>query len=142
MTKNLPDKYIRKGISDLLNNLNVDGQIIKCYDTRVTGPHIPDHYIIMSTQTAEVDKDNKCEWFWDSSILLDITTNYQRQGNTGSRLLVDNITDEVRNQMNSLSLDGGFTIVTQTQSYPNDITTITENEIVYRKFLRLQLLIK
>lgn len=142
MTKSFPDKYIRKGVSSLLNNLNVDGQIIKCYDTRITGPVIPDHYIIMSTQTAEVDKDNKCEWFWESSILLDVTTTYGRPGNTGSRLLVDNIMDEVRNQMNSLSLDGGFTIITQTQSYPNDITTITENELVYRKFLRLTLLIK
>jgi hypothetical protein len=143
MDKNLPDKWVRKAISDVLNNLNVDGEIIKCFDTRVTGSYTPDKYILMTTQTNSVDKANKCEWRWESSILLDFFTKYDRSGNTGSRLELDNILDEAREQLNTLSLDvlSGLTIVTQTQNYPNDITSVTDNEIVNRKFLRLELLI-
>ena len=78
----------------------------------------------------------------ESSILLDITTTYPRKGNTGSRLLVDDMCDAVRGLVNNLVLDGGLSVITQTQSYPNDITDVDDNEIVHRKFLRLELLIK
>lgn len=143
MNKILPDKWIRKAVSALLDNLSVGSSIIRCYDTRVTGPTIPEKYIIMSTQTNTVDKATKCESRWESSILLDVFTQYDRQGNTGSRLEVDDIMNEVRAQMDTLVLDvaSGLTIVTRTQSFPNDITSVTDNEIVNRKFLRLELLI-
>lgn len=143
MNKVLPNEWVRKAVSLLLNNLNVENSIIKCFDTRVTGAIIPEKYIIMSTQTNTVDKATKCEWRWVSSILLDVFTQYPRQGNTGSRLEADRIMNEVRAQMNTLTLDGasGLTIVTLTQSFPNDITSVTDNEIVNRKFLRLELLI-
>ena len=144
MNKSLPDKWIRKAVFDLIDDINVDGEFIEVFDTRVTGPDYPLEYIIMSTQTNTVDKNNKCEWFWESTILLDINTTYLRPGNTGSRLKVDNITDAVRNALNSLTLDvsSGLTIITKTQSYPSDINTVTDNEIVFRKFIRLELLIK
>ena len=144
MNKSLPDKWIRKAIFDSVDDISVDGELIEVFDTRVTGPDYPLEYILMSTQTNTVDKNNKCEWFWESSILLDINTTYLRQGNTGSRLKVDNITDAVRNALNSLVLDvaSGLTIITKTQNFPNDITTITDNKLVFRKFIRLELLIK
>ena len=142
MNKIFPDKYIRKAIFGRLNNLDVNGELIKCYDTRLTSPDIADNYIIMSTQTATVDKNNKCEWFWNSSILLDVFTSYSRSGNPGSRLGVDDIMNLVRQETNDLVLEGGLSIITQTQSFPNDITAVTDNEVVQRKFLRLELLIK
>jgi hypothetical protein len=139
MEKTFPDKWIRKALFDLLDGIIVDGETISLYDTRVTGVSIPDHYILMTTQTAEVDKSNKCEYQWDSTIVLDITTTYKRPGNPGSRLLLDNITEVVREELEvNLDLsDGGLSVDFQTLSFPSDITTVTQTEIVYRRPLRL-----
>jgi len=144
MDKVFPDKWVRKALYDALNNIVVEGSPIQVFDVRVTGPSIPLDYIVMSTQTNTVDKDNKCEWFWNHTTLLDVATTFKLPGNPGSRLEVDEIMDSVRAIINTLTLDvaSGLSIITKTQSYPNDITTVTKNEIVSRKFLRLELLIK
>lgn len=147
MDKSLPDKWVRKAISAVLNDIIVDGIKIPIYDTRVTtnqNKDIPQHYILMTTQTNEVDKNNKCEWFWDSSILLDIITSYDLPGNPGSRLLADNILDAARNATNNLVLDvaSGLEIIIQTLSIPNDISVTTHNENIFRKLIRLELKIK
>ena len=144
MEKSLPDKWIRKAIFDLLDEIVVDTETIYVYDTRVTGALEPDFYIIMSSQSNLVDKWNKCEYVWDSDILLDIRTIYQRQGNTGSRLLVDNITDACRNLLKDIALDAGsgLTIINTTLDFPNDLNDIDDSEIVYRKFIRLSLKIQ
>ena len=142
MVKNLPDKYIRKAIYDAINGIIIDGNTILCYDSRVSGK-ANDNYVILSTQTNDVSKRNKCEYQWQSSILIDIVTRYKLSGNTGSRLLADNIADKVRELTNNLTLDvaSGLTIVTQTESMPNDLVSTSENEIVYRKFIRIEMLI-
>lgn len=144
MNKALPDKWVRKAIFTQLNNIVVEGNTIPCKDTRVTGNNIPQHYILMTTQTNSVDKANKCEYFWNSSILLDIITTYPGAGNTGSRVLADNILDRVRDLTNNLTLDvsSGLEVFIQKQDFPNDLTTITRNENIFRKFIRLELTIK
>jgi len=143
MDKALPDKYIRKAVFDAVNNITVDGETIFCYDTRLTGKP-RDNYIILSTQSNEVDKRTKCGYDWQSSILIDIFTRYKLSGNTGSRLLADNILNEVRSLTDSLTLDvaSGLTIVTQQQSFPSDLVTETSNEIIYRKLMRIEFLIE
>lgn len=142
MNKALPDKWIRKAVYDAVNGLVVDDNSIVCYDSRVTGKGY-DNYILLSTQSNEVDKTNKCEYLWESQILIEIFTRYKLTGNTGSRLLVDNITDEVRSLTDNLTLDAGsgLTIVRQQQSFPSDLTATTNNEIIYRKFIRIEFLI-
>lgn len=147
MDKSLPDKWVRKAIFDLVDDIIVDGLKIPVFDTRVTrntNTEIPQHYVLMTTQTNDVDKNNKCEYFWDSSILLDIVTSYDLPGNPGSRLMADDILDAVRAKVNNLVLDvaSGLEIINQTQSYPNDITTSTKNENIFRKLMRLELKIK
>jgi len=129
-------------VFDAIDDMEVDGHMIPSYDTYVTGPNQPDFYTLLSTQASAVDKDNKCEWFWDTSILLDVVTRYPRPGNPGSRLLADDIMESVRNLTNDLTLTGGLATVSQRQSFPNDITTVTSDEIVYRKLMRLELKIK
>ena len=143
MNKSLPDKWVRKAVFGVLNNIVVDSLTIKCYDSRVTGRSIPNHYILMSTQTNEVAKTNKCEDMYESSILIDVFTSYKGSGNTGSRLLSDNIMDAVRNATNNLTLDvnSGLVVQRQTQDFPNDIVSITKNENVFRKLMRLELTI-
>jgi len=143
MVKTLPDKYIRKAIYDVVNGIVVDGNTINCYDTRLTGVQ-KNNYIVLSTQSNEVDKSTKCGYDWQSSILIDIITRYKLSGNTGSRLLADNILDKVRELTDSLTLDvaSGLEIVTQTQSFPSDLQSETNNELIYRKFIRIEFLIE
>lgn len=144
MNKALPNKWVRKAVYDLVNNIVVNGNTIPCYDTRVTGNTIPQHYILLTTQSNDVDKNNKCEDFWDSDILIDIVTTYQGSGNPGSRLLSDDILDEVRNLTKDVQLDvaSGLEIFTWTQRVEANISTITDNENVFRNLLRLILVIK
>lgn len=140
MIKTLPDKWFRKAVFDAVNNIVVDGNTIPCYDSRVTGSNIPDHFILLSTQTNRVAKTTKCENSWESSLLVDIITSYNGQGNTGSRLLADNILDKVRELTNVLLLDGasGLTILRQTQDFPNDIVTVTPTQNIFRKLMRIE----
>jgi hypothetical protein len=144
MDKNLPDKWVRKAVSELIDNIVVDTWVIPTYDQRVTtgtNSDIPNYYTIMSTQTNEVDKGNKCEWNWESSILIDVFTSYDLPGNPGSRLLADNILDQVRANLNGMTLDptSNLTILNINMSFPDDIITASAKENVFRKFIRLEL---
>ncbi|MCB0448418.1 MAG: hypothetical protein KDD03_13105 [Gelidibacter sp.] len=138
----LPDKEVRKAIYTLVNNITVDSKTIKCYDTRVTGSTIPDYYVLMTTQTNSVDESVKCGDRWESSILLDIVTRYPASGNTGSRLFADNIADAIRALLvNKLTLGQGLKVVHQKLDFPNDLTSVTDNENIFRKFIRVELTI-
>lgn len=147
MNKTLPDKWVRKAVFDAIDDIAVDGFLIPCYDTHVTynaQKDEPDHYVLMTTQTNDVDKRNKCEWFWESSILLDIITSFGGAGNNGSRLLADNIADACRSALSGLALDvtSGLEIVQETMNFPADISTDVGAEVIFRKFIRLELRIK
>lgn len=143
MNKNIPDKWVRKAIFDRINNVLVDGVIVPCYDSRVTGSIIPSHYVLMTTQTNDEDKANKCEHRWNSSILLDVFTSYSSSGNIGSRLLADNISDAVRDILKNLTLDplSNLVILTQRLIMPNDLSTNSQTQIVFRKLMRYELTI-
>lgn len=142
MVKSLPDKWVRKAVYDAINGIVVDGKSILCYDSRVSGKS-NDNYVILSTQTANVNNINKCEDSWQSSILIDIVTRYKLSGNAGSRLLADNIADKVRELTNNLVLDveSGLTIISQNETMPSDLVSTSQNEIVFRKFIRIELTI-
>ncbi len=144
MIKTLPNKWIRKAVFDAVKGIVVDGKSIECYDTNVSGEDRPNHYILMSTQSNEVDKANKCEYFWDSDILIDINSIYQSSGNTGDRVLTDDITDQVRLKTNNLQLDAasGLEVISSIQSFPNSLSSNTGNQIIYRNFMRITLQIK
>ncbi len=147
MVKTLPDKWIRKAIYDAVNNIVVDTITIPIFDSRVTidsNTDVPQHYILMTSQSNEVDKLDKCEWNWESQILLDIITSYDLPGNPGSRLLADNILDAVRAATTSLVLDAGsgLSISRYTMSFPSDIVTITKKESIFRKLLRIEFYIE
>ena len=143
MNKTLPDKWIRKAVYDAVNNIVVDTITIPCYDGRVVGNIIPDHFILLTTQTSSVDKANKTESRWESSILIDIVTTYKSSGNPIPRILADNILDAVRSATNNLVLDAscGLIIRNQTQDFPNDIITVSGNENIFRKLMRIELTI-
>ena len=141
MNKTYPDKYIRKALFDMLDGIVVNTETINVYDTKVTGVADPDNYILLTSQTAEVDKANKCEYHWDSTIVLDVITKFARRGNPGSRVLVDDIIEEVRDQIVStgITLGGGLTVMHYDFSVPNGFTDALDNEIIQRKIIRLEL---
>lgn len=142
ITLPLPDKYVRKALYTLLNGITVNGNTINIYDTRITGNVIPQHYILMTTQTNNVNESVKCGDRYESSILLDIVTRYGATGNTGSRLLADDIAEAVRNLLETkLNLEGGLNVVKQKLDFPNDLSSVTENENIFRKFIRVELTI-
>ena len=144
MNKNLPTKWVRKAIFEAIDGINVDGFTINCYDTNVTGAEQPDHYVLVTTQTNETDKNNKCEWFWNSTATLDIVTYYPRPGNPGSRLLADNITDAVRQYTNNLVLDteSDLEIFVQTFDVLQNLTMSTDEENIFRNIVQLTFRIK
>lgn len=142
MILSLPDKEIRKAVFNLIEGISVDGETIKCYDTMVTGSTKPKHYVLMTTQTNRVNRNNKCGDRWESSILLDIVTRYSSPGNTGSRLLADNITDAIRALLEpKLTLISGLNVIDQVLDFPNDLSSSTKNENIFRKFIRIELTI-
>lgn len=140
MVKALPDKWVRKAVFDAINNMIVDSVTVPCYDSRATSGTT---YTLMTTQSNQIDRSVKCGERWENTTLIEVFVKYSATGNPGSRLLADNILDEVRNRTQGLMLDAasGLKIEEQKESYPNDLVTVTQDENVYRKFLRYELLI-
>ena len=147
MNKQLPNKWVRKSVYDAINNITVDnGGVnisVPCYDVRVTANGSKNYYTLLTTQTNIETNPTKCESTWQSSILINIVTIYNGAGNIGSRLLVDNITDAVRNALQNLTLDisSGLKIQKQVLSSLNSLDNITPTQNVFRNLYRIELTI-
>lgn len=137
-----PDKFIRKAVFDATNNIVVSGKIIKTFDSRLTGNANLTEYILMTAQDKDVLKNTKCEYEWESSLLIEIYTRYSSAGNTGSRLLLNDIEQAVMDVLNPKLAIQGFTNVTQNITYETSLETITDTDNIYRSFLRLNLTLK
>lgn len=147
MQKNLPDKWVRKAISAVLNDIEVDSMLIPCYDLEVTrdvNSDAPKHYILMTAQSNEVDKLTKCDWLWEANILVDVVTRFPGPGNPGSRVLADDILDAARDATKDLQLDvaSGLSVVRITQSFPQDINSKSGDENIFRKLMRIEMTIQ
>ena len=137
-----PDKYIRKAVFDLTNNIVVNTKTIKCFDSRVTGSANLTEYILLTAQTKEVLKATKCEYDWETSMLIEIYTKTSSAGNSGSRLLLNDIESAVMTLLNPKITVTGFTNVTQNITYENQLETVTDTENIFRSFMRLNLTLK
>jgi hypothetical protein len=145
MIKELPDKWIRKAIFTTFDNTTVDGKVVRVYDFRQTGKNAVSTYVLQTTQSNTVDDGNKCEYLWESNILLEVVSSFDATNNTGSRLLADNVLDALKDALaGGITLDvaSGLKVLSQTMTFPNDLITVTQNKNVFRKFLRLELKIK
>lgn len=131
-----PNKYLRKAFFDVLNNITVSGNVIPCFDERVTGNTVPKHYILLSTQTKSQDKYTKCADRWECDILIDITTTYPATGNTGSKLLAEDIEEAVINLEDNLTLEGGFVINGKSLVSSDSLVTIGTTTNVFRQLIR------
>ena len=135
-----PDKFIRKAISDNINNIVVSGKIIPCYDSRAT--NAPSNYVLLTAQTKEVLKETKCDYEWETSTLIEIYTKVSSSGNTGSRVLLNDIEQAIYTLLLPKLTVQGFTNITQNITFENSLETITDTEIIFRSFLRLNLTLK
>lgn len=132
-----PDKHIRKAIHDQINNIVVSGNIIPSFDSRAS--NAPDNYVLLTAQTKEPDKTNKCDYRWISSILIEIYTKITSSGNTGSRVLLNDIEQAVHTLLLPNLSVSGFETLNQNTTFENQLETITDTEIIFRSFLRLNL---
>ena len=135
-----PDKFIRKAIFHNINNIVVSGKIIPCYDSRAT--NAPSNYVLLTAQTKEVLKETKCEYEWETSTLIEIYTKVSSSGNTGSRVLLNDIEQAIYTLLLPKLTVQGFTNITQNITFENSLETITESEIIFRSFLRLNITLK
>ena len=135
-----PDKHIRKAIFDKINNIVVSSKTIPCYDSRAT--NAPSNYVLLTAQSKEVLKETKCEYEWETSTLIEIYTKVTSSGNTGSRVLLNDIEQAVYTLLNPKLTVAGFTNITQNITFENSLETITDTEIIFRSFLRLNLVLK
>jgi len=136
-----PDKEIRKSVFTLTNDIVVSGKTIKTFDSRVTGNADLNEYILLTAQTKEVDKGNKCGYSWETSLLIEIYTRTTSAGNSGSRVLLNDIEERVMTLLNPKITVAGFTTVTQNISYENQLETVTDTHNIFRSFLRLNLVL-
>ena len=133
-----PDKHIRKAIFDKINNIVVSGKIIPCYDSR--GTNAPSNYVLLTAQTKEVEKSTKCDYRWTTSILIEIYTKVTSSGNTGSRLLLNDIEQAVYTLLQPKITVSGFVNLTQNITFEySGLETATDTENIFRSFLRLNL---
>jgi hypothetical protein len=132
-----PDKFIRKAVHDKINNIVVSTKTIKSFDSRAT--NAPNEYVLLTAQTKEVNRDNKCEYRWNSSLLIEIYTKTTSSGNTGSRVLLNDIEQAIITLLTPTILVAGFQTLDQVISFENSLDTPTDTEMISRSFLRLNL---
>ena len=135
-----PDRHLRKAIFDKINNIVVSGKIIPCYDSRAT--NAPSNYVLLTAQTKEVLKETKCEYEWGTSTLIEIYTKVSSSGNTGSRVLLNDIEQAIYTLLLPKLTVQGFTNITQNITFENSLETVTDVEVIFRSFLRLNLTLK
>ena len=135
LNSNNPNKWVRKAIIEAIN-----GEY-PCFDMQVTGNTNPAQYVIISTQSKEINKVNKCNYNWISYTLLDIVTIYNGAGNVGSRLAVDNMQEFIENAVKNIEVEN-FEVVNRTFEFPDTLDNISTTQNVYRNFIRVVLELK
>ena len=129
-----PDNEVRLAFTNALSGIVADGKNVPTCD--VIPPISGNQYIILSTQSKQVLKENKCHDGWNSQILIDIVKIYD--GAVGSRAIVNQIEEIVMNRTDLLSVRY-FNILKVELEFPNDITTRTNTQTIHRKLIRFNL---
>ena len=125
-----PDKWIRKYFSDTLNGLTVSGKVIPISDMRL--PSNSSAYILMTTIDKSHDQETKCNKVWNFQQTLDIVTIYA--GNSGSRVLCDDIHEAVLNACNNITVEG-FTVLNTGYEFAPDLSSSDSTQTIFRKII-------
>lgn len=125
-----PDKWIRKYFSETLAGLTVNGKLIPISDFGL--PENSNAYILMTTQDKTHDQETKCNKVWNFSQTLDIVTVYQ--GNTGSRVLCDDIHEAVLNACENIVVEN-FIVEDKSYTFAPDLSNSTSTQTIFRKII-------
>lgn len=134
-----PDKFIRKAVYDQINNIVVSSKIINCFDSRVSGNADLKEYVLFTAQIKEIEKSTKCDYRWTTSLLIEIYTKTSSAGNSGSRVLLNDIEQAIYTLLSPKLTISGFTNLTQNITFEQQLETVTDTENIFRSFLRLNL---
>ena len=125
-----PNKYIRKALFDVISPL------YPCFDTNVTGNLNPTQYVIISTQDKVDDPATKCGMRVIVATLLDLVCIYNGAGNVGSRILNDDMQENIENAIENLQVTG-YKVLIQRNEYPSNLDSSSANQTVFRNFIRV-----
>ena len=142
IAKPLPDKWVRKAISDNLATLTYKGEPVPVYDSR-TDKDLPLRFVVMSTQNNITEATSKCAWRYTHFIDIECYSRIPAPSNPGSRLAADEIADLVLSNLQGMQLDAvsGLSICRSSFIIPADFVSPDRNFITYRKIIRLSLII-
>ena len=132
-----PSKWIRQYFVNAFANMVVSGKTVKVYDTHT--PNNDDVLIILSTQTGSNDRIDKCIITKNRTIEIQVITRFK--GATGSRLLLDDIVEEIQNRVQNIQVNN-FTVQDWDVSFPQDLITTSSTETIFRKIINYNLIIK
>lgn len=132
----LPDNEVNKEIASRLHNSEVDGLTFPLYVSRVTSGN-PKQYFLINTQLNN-QEFNKCGNGWENSTEIQVIVRQPK--NTGSKVLLNNATQEVLSQLADFSLPSstGLKVNRVELSVANELVDERGNEIVYQKIIRLE----
>lgn len=132
-----PDKWIRKYFSNTLTGLTVSGKSIPISDMRL--PANSDAYILMTTIDKSHDQETKCGKVWNFQQTLDIVTIYP--GNSGSRVLCDDIHEAVLNACNNITVQH-FTVQSTSYEFAPDLSSSDTTQTIFRKIIIFNIKLK
>lgn len=132
---NNPNKHIRKAI------FNAVSSSYPIFDSQVPNSNTSARYCIMSSQSKQIDKANKCDYYWETEILLQLIDIYKMPGNSGSRVAIDDMENDIFALISPITIDG-YSVITRNYDFPDNLDNVTDTQIVYRNYIRLSLLLK
>lgn len=134
MTKN-PDKYIRKAIRTVINNL------FPVYDYTVGSTKYENKYMVISTQTKQQGTSSKCGTMWDCSVLLDLITWFPAFGNPGDRVSLNDMEEDLIDRMNGFSIEPDFKLFSIELESSTSLDNFTDTMNVFRQLVRYRIIL-
>jgi hypothetical protein len=127
-----PDKWIRKYFADY-------GFSVPIYDANSVNEN-DTLYMVMSNQTKFKVDDNKCFKSWDCGIIIEIIQRSQGTANKGSRVVINDLENEVITAFNNITVTGYYLINKEYDS--NSIVTQGINQVIDRQIININLKLK
>ena len=137
----LPDKWVRKAIKDAFDGTVVSTHTINVFDFAVPSISYPDHHVMISTQFSNSGFTH-CGRGWEHTVQIDVVTTYPL--NTGSRQLVDEISEALLLELDTLELDPASNMVISNIeiSFPGDLRESDNRNAYFRKIINVELEIR
>jgi plastocyanin domain-containing protein len=92
-------------------------------------------YVLLSTQSKLLGQGNKCGLNYDATIVLEIIQVRPKQGNAGSRLVINDVEESVINAYISAEIEN-FNITNKDYS-TTDLVTYGLNETIKRTIITI-----